>query len=66
MKNKKPRQPNKRERNRMLVDHNLPQLIRAIHKARSYANKLDCSLAELNLYAEILAPHLERKKGGAK
>lgn len=65
-KSKKPRQPTQRERHRMLVDHNLPQLIKSIDKVRIYANRLDCALAECRTYADILVPHLSRSKGGDK
>lgn len=59
----RPKNPTKRERDRMLVDHNVPQLIKSVAKVRKAANKLDCALAEMNLYAEIIAPFAPRKRG---
>jgi hypothetical protein len=61
---KKPPTPNKRERDRMLVEHNLPQFLKSIERIRKAAHKLDCALSEAKLFAEILAPHV--KKGARK
>lgn len=59
----KTKTPNKREREQMLVDHNLPQLIHSIERIRKACHKLDCALAEAKLFAEIVAPHVAKKGG---
>lgn len=46
----------------MLVDHNVPNLLRSVGKVQKAIRKMDCAVAEMKFFADILAPHAKKEK----